>query len=78
MDKHGKGSIIFKVPAILFFILDILYNYYITPFFWDLPDVWDETVTNRMKRYKLKWKGWKFHFSTAICNILNKFDPGHC
>lgn len=66
----------FKAIVIIFFVLDILYNYVMTIYFLDLPAKWDETVTNRMARY-LKQSGIKRAFARMMRKLLNYSDPNH-
>lgn len=69
------------VPAVIIFIgryiYDIVVNHLLTVVFMDFPMGMDETVTNRMKRYKFE-DGFKKKFAEWLCPILNKYDPDHC
>ena len=65
------------VVFILGVIYDIFVNHLLTFSFMDFPVGMDETVTNRMKRYKDR-EDFKGKFARWLCPILNKYDPDHC
>jgi len=66
----------FKAFAAIFFVLDIMYNWVMSLYSFELPSVWDETVSNRLKRW-IKMDGVKKSFARLMQRILNFSDPGH-
>jgi len=75
-----------KLIAGLFFLADIIYNWYSTLTFLDKPATWDETVSWRMDRYIAKYKDnrpklihkWRYYFAIGTCTVLSWSDPKHC
>jgi len=65
------------IAAGVFFVADIIYNWYLTFVFLDLQEAWDETVTYRMARYLKTQKGFKLAFAKLMRKVLNYSDPGH-
>lgn len=87
LEKVGRNSWLFKLPAGIFFVLDIVFNYELTILFLDLPANPTETITNRLIRYKtIKQKrlaSYRYSMAVFFCNILNRMarrvEPeGHC
>ena len=79
LKAKGTSKIIVAPLFIYGFIYDIFLNYLITVPTKDLPRAWDETITNRMKRYKKdEPTSWKGTFSFWMCEKLSKYDKGHC
>jgi len=66
-----------KIVAGIFFILDILYNYVMSIWMWDLPASLGETVTYRLARYLKTETGFKLAFAKMMRKVLNYSDPGH-
>ncbi len=59
------------------FLMDVLYNiFYATFKYKDLPR--EFLFTSRLKRYKSDFGGWRNDEAVRICEILNKYDEGHC
>lgn len=75
--KNGDVGFIWKTIAGIFFVADIVYNWVMSIYFFDLPAVWDETVTNRMARYLKEEKGFKLGFAKVMRRLLNYSDPEH-
>jgi len=71
---------ILEVLAIPFIICDVILNWYITLLMVDLPDHWDETVSQRLGRYMFDESPftWRGRFAAFFCKILDYSDPGHC
>lgn len=71
---------ILAIPLFIYgFIYDIWLNWCISFLFLDTPKVWDETITNRMKRYKSVRDGsYRYLFAIWLCKQLDRFDKGHC
>lgn len=77
--KNKGVSKIIQVPIFIYgFLYDIFLNWCLTFLTFDAPNEWDETMTNRMKRYKATDTGWKGKFSFWMCKQLNRHDKGHC
>lgn len=85
-DRVGEDSWWFKAPAYVFAVGDWIFNWEMSLLFWkryknywipDLPAVWNEVITYRMKRYIAEGSGLKYRFALIVKKILNKFDPGH-
>ena len=73
--------------AVVFFIVDIIYNWYSTITFLDKPLSYDETLSYRMDRYVLLYKDrndlslvekWRYFFAKNLCKVLGWSDPKHC
>jgi hypothetical protein len=75
--KNGKVGVIFKGFAGIFFVLDIVYDYMLTPVMLDLPATVDETVSHRCNRYIDSGNAWQKGFAKIMRAILNFSDPGH-
>ena len=73
-----------KIIAAVFFVADVVYNWYCTVTFLDKPAAWNETVTYRMRRYIKTEKQdtvlskWRYQFARVICIITSWTDPDHC
>jgi len=78
LKKRNAPKIIIVSIFVFGFIYDIFLNWVLSIPTLDFPNKWDETITNRMKRYKETDTGWKYKFSVWMCNKLNKYDPNHC
>lgn len=81
-DQEGMVKTLLTPLMYVVFILgaiyDVFVNHLLTLIFWDFPVGWDETVTQRMQRYKEGGFGWKHRFAHWLCDILNEYDPNHC
>ena len=77
-DKLTLTQKIIGYPfAVVGFFLDITYNLtYATYKFRDLPR--ELLFTSRLIRYKAGPIGWRRSKAVEICNVLNKYDEGHC
>lgn len=81
--REGKLTWVEKIPYAIFYVVDILYNWFSTIYFLDLPAKWDETITYRCKRYvkielttnPITWL--RYYFAKTIQYITNLSDPGH-
>ena len=88
VDKGGTAWKTFEWPwkavAAVFFVLDVIYNWYSTITFLDKPAAWNETLTYRMARYIKNEKRdtllskWRYNFAIVICTITSWTDPNHC
>jgi len=91
VDKEGDIWLIVEWPwkavAVVFFVVDIIYNWYSTLTFWDKPASYDETFSWRMDRYITAYKGkdnltllekWRYYFAIGTCKVLSWSDPKHC
>lgn len=77
----------FTAIAVVFFIADIIYNWYSTIIFLDKPASYDETLSYRMDRYIKAYKNkdnlsliekWRYGFAKVLCKVLSYSDPKHC
>jgi len=80
---YGGQRQLAKIGAILFVPQDALVNWFaLTPLFMEFPQ--ETLVTKRLKRWKTLpkgskgFKGMRSKFSWFMCDILNKYDAGHC
>lgn len=67
--------------GVAFAILDIVFDYLVSIFYWDLPATPDETFTWRMKRYKKEKLSTGYHHKSAVlfCRLLNWISKeDHC
>lgn len=90
VDKDGTIWMIVEWPwkavAVVFFIVDVIYNWYSAITFWDKAATWDETFSWRMDRYITKYKDdrpklihkWRYYFAVGTCKVLSWSDPKHC
>lgn len=76
-----------KIIAGLFFVVDIIYNWYSALTFFDKPASYDETLSYRMDRYIKAYKNkdnlsliekWRYGFAKVLCKVLSYSDPKHC
>jgi hypothetical protein len=89
MKIHHKAHnpVLHKVLGVIFTPQNVVVNATaITIIGVELPRWQDKefTTTARMKRWKEQdpTKGtvesWRFNFATKLCDLLNKYDSGHC
>lgn len=82
-SKKGEVGIIFKVCGGIFYVADILYNWFSTIHFLDKPAKWDETISLRCTRYvKAGWGNnpmtwFRYAFAKVIQLVTEFSDPGH-
>lgn len=88
MKIHHKAhnKLLHTLLSIWFIPQDIVVNMaFCTIVGLELPEEW--LVTARMKRWKKLdptgnaksgIKRWRHRFATKLCNMLNKYDAGHC
>jgi len=93
-NRVDKESVEWKIVRLIwypvagvFFVSDIIYNWYSTLTFCDKFATWDETISYRMSRYIKQYKKkdnltllekWRFFFAIKLCTFLGKSDPKHC
>ena len=68
------------LKKIFIYSLDIPCNIFlsIVPFF-QLPEKWDETVTDRLTRYLTRnGRYWRWRIANMICQKFDIVDDGHC
>lgn len=80
---NRTGAKIAKVLAVPFVVQDFLVNVFaVSLLFLELPQ--EYLVTARLQRWKRipqehgNMKGVRRRFAWFMCDILNRYDPGHC
>lgn len=77
LDRRFQGTwawyAAFPLLGVPFLVLDVLYNWIVGTIFWrELPREW--TYTQRLSRLKERGEPEAYR----QCQILNRYDPGHC
>jgi len=81
MNYQGKFELKF-IPlyplAWLFFIIDVLFNYFVGSFlFLEFPK--EHLFTTRLQRHKNNFVNDDYrNFANYICDLLHRHDPNHC
>lgn len=94
LEHTYKDTKLYPILKIVVGIPAILFDWFVNMtaaciVWWDLPAHPKEVVTGRLKRYKEAYLGikpsalsnkasWQLVSSIWLCNILNKYDNGHC
>lgn len=82
LNKVGDSKIgkVFLLPFFIFgWLYDVWLNWWLSIPMKDLPNKVNETITQRMKRYKADEPfSWRGKLAFWLCEKLNKYDEGHC
>jgi len=91
-NKVDHDSLLWKITkypwytvAGTFIVFDVLYNYVLISYTFDLPRSVTETVSARLGRYVTTLQDsdraidkWRYGLAKFFCRILSKADPNHC